>query len=251
MRRFLKLSLVFLVVVFLVPLGAHGALSWSDGWPANWATADWSSAGLLPKPHRMRHATIRIYAARAGRWMGVVAEHSWIVLKRRGAAAFDRYDVVSWGLPVRKNAYVPDGRWFGNKPRLIYKLDGPRAAALIPRVEAAIADYPYARHGDYRVWPGPNSNTFVASVLAKVPELGARLPPTALGRDFPADGKWAGVTPSGTGVKFTIAGLAGVTVGWVEGFELQLFGLVGGLDLRHPAVILPGFGRIGMQLTQH
>ena len=36
-------------------------------------------------------------------------------------------------------------------------------------------------------------------------------------------------------------------VGWVEGFEVNLLGLVAGLDLRHPAVKLPGFGRIGVE----
>jgi hypothetical protein len=34
-------------------------------------------------------------------------------------------------------------------------------------------------------------------------------------------------------------------LGWVEGLEVNVLGLVAGLDLRHPAVKLPGFGRIG------
>lgn len=249
MKKLMKLFRILIVAGFLLPLAAHGGLIWSKGWASSWRTADWTSAGLLPKPHKMRHATIRVYAARAGRWMGAVAVHSWIVVKRRGAPAFDRYDVVGWGVPVRKNAYVPDGKWFGNQPRLVYKLDGPKAAALIAKVEAAIKHYRYARHGDYRLWPGPNSNTFVATILAEVPELGARLPPTALGRDFPANGRWAGVTPSGTGLKFTLGGVAGLTVGWVEGIEINLFGLVGGLDIRRPAVKLPGFGRIGVPVN--
>jgi hypothetical protein len=33
---------------------------------------------------------------------------------------------------------------------------------------------------------------------------------------------------------------------WVEGLEVNVLGLVAGLDLRHPAVKLPGFGRIGV-----
>ena len=36
-------------------------------------------------------------------------------------------------------------------------------------------------------------------------------------------------------------------LGWVEGVELDLLGLVAGLDLRHPGVKLPGFGRIGVE----
>ena len=42
---------------------------------------------------------------------------------------------------------------------------------------------------DYRIWPGPNSNSFVAHVLREVPELGTTLPPNATGRDFEACSK--------------------------------------------------------------
>ena len=43
------------------------------------------------------------------------------------------------------------------------------------------------------------------------------------------------------------AGFAAVKLGWVEGVEVDLLGLVAGLDLRHPGVKLPGFGRIGVE----
>ena len=33
----------------------------------------------------------------------------------------------------------------------------------------------------------------------------------------------------------------------VEGIEVNLLGLVAGLDLRYPGVKLPGFGRIGIE----
>ena len=36
-------------------------------------------------------------------------------------------------------------------------------------------------------------------------------------------------------------------LGWVEGVEVNVLGLVAGLDLRHPALKLPGFGRIGVE----
>jgi len=36
-----------------------------------------------------------------------------------------------------------------------------------------------------------------------------------------------------------------VTIGWVEGIEINLFGAVFGIDLRRPAVKLPGLGRVG------
>ena len=67
---------------------------------------------------------------------------------------------------------------------MIADVRGPAAAAAIPTIEAAIAAYPHRGPGDYRVWPGPNSNTFVATVLRAVPELAIALPPDAVGKDF-------------------------------------------------------------------
>jgi hypothetical protein len=64
---------------------------------------------------------------------------------------------------------------------------GATADTLIPRMRAAIADYRYRNHGDYNAWPGPNSNTFVATILAAVPEIGVTLPATAIGKDFSLD----------------------------------------------------------------
>lgn len=245
MTVFIRRLSVCFVLLFLLPLGAHGAISWSKGWAANWSTADWSSAGVLPRPQDFPDATIRVYAARAGRWRGIFAVHTWIVVKRRNDLNYDRYDVVGWGRPVRKNNYVPDGRWYGNEPELVYELSGSKAQKLIPKLEAEIARYPYSQRGDYRIWPGPNSNTFVASIIAAMPELGASLPPTALGRDYPVTGQWFEWLSSGTGIRLSLGGFVGLTIGWVEGIEFNLLGLVLGFDIRRPAIKLPGFGRIG------
>jgi hypothetical protein len=116
---------------------------------------------------------------------------------------------------------------------------------MIPKIEAAVRDYTYARAGDYKIWPGPNSNSFTATVLRAVPELGVELPPNAVGRDF-RPGFYAGLTDSGTGIEVNLSGYAGVKLAWAEGVEVNLLGLVAGLDLRHPALKLPGFGRIGV-----
>ena len=96
------------------------------------------------------------------------------------------------------------------------------------------------------MWPGPNSNSFTAYVLGAIPEAGIALPPTAVGKDWRVDRSMLGLTPSGTGLQLSIAGVLGVTVGWVEGIEINVLGLVAGLDLRRPALKLPGIGRIGL-----
>jgi len=242
-RRTLVMLLVLLV--FFLPILARAALFMLSDAPRSWRDADWSSAGLLPRTPQDRRARLRVFTGTAGAWKGVFAVHSWIVLKRAGETRWTRYDVVGWGTPVRTNNWPVDGRWYGNAPTIIADVAGDEAERLIPRVEETVAAYSYGRAGDYRVWPGPNSNSFVAAVLRAVPELGLALPPNAIGRDY-RPGFYAGLTDSRTGIELNAGGLVSVKAGWVEGLEVNLLGLVAGLDLRHPGVKLPGYGRLGI-----
>ncbi len=161
---------------------------------------------MLPDASADRDARLLVFTGRTGRWKGIFAVHSWVVYKREGATAWTRYDVVGWGNPVRMNGWAPDGRWYGNVPRVLVDLKGDAANALIPRMQSAIEDYRYRNNGDYRMWPGPNSNTFVAAVLRAVPELTTTLPPNAIGKDF-RDGFYAGLTDSRTGVELSLFGV--------------------------------------------
>ncbi len=239
--------LILILLVFFGSLATH-ALWWvmRDDLNVDWARADWSSARLLPKPADAPEAMVHVYAARTGRWRGIFPHHSWIVVKEKGGARYTRYDKVGWGSPVRTDAWPADARWYGHAPELVLAVEGEAAERLIPRIRAAVASYQYRSYGDYRAWPGPNSNTFVAHVMHEVPELGAALPPTAIGKDWPLGGEWFGLTPSRTGVRLSFAGLAGVAIGWIEGIEVNFLGLVAGLDIRRPALKLPGWGRIGL-----
>jgi hypothetical protein len=213
----------------------------------NWKTADRSSAGLLPDAAEHPNAVIRVYAARTVRWRGIFAVHSWIVVKERGARRYTRYDYTAWGEPIRVDGFAPDGRWFGALPEAVVSVDGETAERLIPRIRAVVETYKFSAYGDYRPWPGPNSNTFVQAALDAVPELKAVLPPTAIGKDFPYRGTWLGRTASGTGVFASLGGYLGLTIGWVEGIELNFFCGVLGLDLRRPALKFPGLGRLGLR----
>ncbi len=234
-----------ILALFLFPLAVHAAIYAGKDRPASFRDADWSSIGMLPPASADRAARLLVFTGRTGRWKGIFAVHSWVVLKPENASNWIRYDVVGWGKPLRTNGWAPDGRWFGDTPRILIDVRGPQAAALIPKVQTAIAGYTYNQFGDYRIWPGPNSNTFTAAVLRAVPELHATLPSNAVGKDFRAL-PYVGLTDSGTGIEISLWGLLGVKLGWVEGIELNFLGLVSGLDLRHPAVKLPGFGRIGL-----
>jgi hypothetical protein len=236
-----------LFALFLLPVGARAAVYYATEHPRSWRDADWSSARLLAPAAADPAARVLVMSGRTGGWKSIFAVHSWIVLKPENAKSYMRYDLTGWGRPIHVNGWAPDARWFGNVPQIIADIRGPAAAAAIAKISAAIADYPYAKLGDYRLWPGPNSNTFVASVLRAAPELDIALPPEAIGKDFRTDGALFGLTGSGTGLEASLWGLLGLKVGWVEGLEVNLLSLVAGLDIRRPAIKLPGFGRIGLE----
>jgi hypothetical protein len=231
------------LAVFLAPvLTAAGALAYRGG-PPHWGQYDRTVVSQLPSADAHSDARIMVMSGRTRGWKGIVAVHSWVVIKGENEKVWRRYDVAGWGNPVRLNWWPPD-LWFGQHGSVIADIKGSHAQALIPRIDAAIKDYQYANAGDYRIWPGPNSNTFVAAVLRAVPELAATMPPNAIGRDF-RPWPYLGLTDSRTGVEANLWGVLGVKLGWVEGIELNVLGLVAGLDLRHPAVKVPGYGRVG------
>lgn len=248
MRRMLTIFVWLFLIGFALPIGVSAALHYSNGQAnADWRSADRSSAGLLAAPAERQEAVIRIYAARTVRWRGIFAVHCWLVFKPEGAPAYTRYDYTAWTeLPVRMNGYAPDGRWFGRVPETLFALDGAPAARLIPKIEAAIRAYPLGAAGDYRAWPGPNSNTFIQAILDAVPEIDATLPALAIGKDFPYDGRWLRRTADGAGFRLSIAGYAGATLGWREGLALDIAGAALRVDLRRPALELPGLGRFGV-----
>ena len=247
MRFRVKPILMILIVLFLLPIAVRAALYYATERPGTWRDADWSSAHLLAPAASDPAARVLVFSGRTGRWKGIFAVHSWIVVKPENAENYIRYDLTGFGRPIHVNGWDPDGRWFGHTPHVVADIRGAAAAAAIPKIQAAIAAYPLAKPGDYRLWPGPNSNTFVASVLRAVPELAVAMPPEAVGKDYRVDGTIFGLTGSGTGVEASLWGLLGLKLGWVEGVELNLFTLVAGLDVRRPAIKLPGFGRIGIE----
>jgi hypothetical protein len=244
-RSWRRIIMLTLLTLFLLPVAARAALFAFEDRPGSWRNADWSSIGALPPAAAHPQARILVLSGRTGGLKGVVAVHSWIVFKRQNAANWTRYDVVGWGNPVRLNGWAPDGRWFGTAPTVVADVKGDKAEAMIPAIERAVKDYRYSNDGDYRLWPGPNSNSFVAAILRAVPQMQAVMPPNAIGRDF-RPSPYLGWTDSGTGVEANLFGLLGLKAGWVEGFEMNVLGLVAGFDIRQPALKLPAFGRIGM-----
>lgn len=236
-----------IVVVFLLPIAVRTVIYVTHDPAIDWRSARWTSAGLVPPAKDDPAARVLVFSAPNGSWRSIFAVHTWIVVKPENAKSYTRYEVIGFGgSPVKINRFPPDAYWVGVKPTVIGDARGALAAAAIPKIEAAVTHYAYAKDGDYRLWPGPNSNTFVTTVLRDVPELQIAMPPTAIGKDFRADYSIAGWTPSRTGVELELLGLLGIKAAWIEGLEINFFSLVAGLDIRDPALKIPGFGRIGI-----
>jgi len=87
-------------------------------------------------------------------------------------------------------------------------------------------------------------DAFIAHLGRAIPELRLTLPANAIGKDYLPAGEFFAHTPSGTGYQASLAGLFGIIAGGDEGFELNVLGLVAGIDFAHPALKLPGIGRI-------
>ena len=242
-----RMLLICLLVFVALPL--YTVLSGQAPLGRDFRTADRSSAGIAPTPETTPEAVVQVYSARALNWRGIFGVHTWIATKPENAPEYTIHQVIGWrayrGLPVVVSAPgIPDGRWFGNEPTLIGGLSGSAAAKAIPKILEAVASYPYAN--EYQLWPGPNSNTFMAYLGRKVPELQMDLPATAIGKDYPINGSMLDRTPSGTGYQLSMLGLLGVSVGREEGFELNLLGLNFGIDFFRPALKLPFIGRLGV-----
>lgn len=236
------------LVLFVLPLLASACV-YGAGNGVPWYEARRDPTGLAPDPAKTPDAVIQVYAARAVAWRGIFAVHTWVALKPSGALHYTRYDVVGFGVDqgapaIRVNRMGPDNYWFGAKPKVILDRRGLGVDALIAKVQAAIASYLYPH--EYRAWPGPNSNTFMAYIARSVPELGLALPANAVGKDFLCGGAVFAPAPSATGYQVSLYGLAGVLVARDEGIEIDLLGLDFGIDFARPGLKLPGIGRVGV-----
>ena len=77
---------------------------------------------------------------------------------------------------------LPDRYWYGEKPQILSEHRGAGVDKLIDAVDKAARDYPWKT--TYKVFPGPNSNTFTAWVVKQVPQLNLDLPFSAIGSGY-------------------------------------------------------------------
>lgn len=247
-KKFLKWGKYSLMLFCFMAFGPFLALiSCSMNFSQPWYAASRESAQLAPSPDSTPEAVVQVYTARAYHWRGLFGMHMWVAVKAENAPTYTLYQVVGWRAYQGQSVVVasrgiPDRYWYGNKPEIIADLRGAEAAQVIPQIKKAILSYPYAH--EYRIWPGPNSNTFIAHIGRQVPDLELAMPALAIGKDY-LEPPWIAQTPSGTGLQVSIFGLLGMGLALKEGLEVNLLGLTFGIDFLGPALKLPGIGRLG------
>jgi hypothetical protein len=243
--QWLKRTVLFLVVLLAGPVFM---LVGGDVLGGDWRTASREPANIAPDPAETREAVVHVYGARTYSWRGAFGVHTWISVKPTGAPSYTIYEVIGWrarhgGSALAIHNGIPDRYWFGSRPELLAEMRGEGVDAIIERIDTAARAYHY--RDTYTIYPGPNSNTFVAWVAKQVPELRLDMPPTAIGKDYLGDSLVDRV-PSGTGYQFSIKGLFGILAAVEEGLEVNIIGLTFGVDPKSLAIKLPGVGRLGL-----
>ena len=175
--KFVKILFLFISLV--------GCSTFKD-----WKTASRASAQIASLPSELKDAIVHIYAAPVWGVRGTIADHTWIATKKPGASSYKVYQVVGWNKYSGKDALeikkdVPDRLWFGNKPTILFKLQGAKAEPVVEKIEKLSKKYPYK--SNYTMFPGPNSNTFTAWMICKIPELNLELSKRAVGKNYLED----------------------------------------------------------------
>lgn len=145
------------------------------------------SEATAPDPTRHPDAVVRVYGADVWGFRGKFAIHTWVATKAKNAATYQIYQVIGWrqrrGRPVLSiSEGNPDKPWYGSPAILLHERLGDEAETLIEQIRSAVDSYPFP--DDYKMWPGPNSNSFVAWIGLEVPELGLGLPAKAIGQSW-------------------------------------------------------------------
>jgi len=201
-------------------------------------------------------------------WYTRFAEHAWIDIKQGSENSWTRIEIggPSSGVVVEQvtGASVRAPLRWENRVSVLETIDGEAARRAIPRLlEIAEAELDYGRQEvlsvdidswhiinhpaearDYDAWPGPNSNTFIATLVEGTPELHAELHHNSVGKDYPR-GMRAGVTSSGYGLEADV-GYLGLGLGLRQGLELHFLQLTAGLSFWPPALKIPLIPRIGV-----
>jgi hypothetical protein len=170
------------------------------------------------------HTWFNAYEPAEGRW------RRWEVWQNRDAGgeswAHVHRDLMHYDRSVGGGPAACEVEWTGN--------EAERLLAVLARSP----EYP-ERHR-YRYWPGPNSNTFAAWILAQA-GISHSMDPRAVGKDFIGTHGF-GIRREGGRVQLE-SPLLGLHIDRERAFELHVLGLTLGLE-RDPAALTTPLGRL-------
>ena len=127
-------------------------------------------------------------------------------------------------------------RW-GRKMRIIAQFTAEDGRDSAEQIQAAVARY---NDEVYVPWPGPNSNSFVETIIRETDGVFALLDHNSIGKD---QGWYLGPTAGGTGVEVQSTFL-GAAIGLREGVEVNMMGLTAGVGFWPPMIKIPGVPEI-------
>jgi hypothetical protein len=193
-----------------------------------------SPSGLAPDPAVERGGS-PVYSARTFGWRGAFAVHTWLAAKEPGADLYTRYEVIGWYSRMGHSAVSV------TNTRIPTPMVQRRAAAHPRSSRRRCAGRHRQAAGGGRVLPAPDlyrrgrvpTATRSSRTSAGNSELRVTLPATAIGKDYLPAGA-SSRHPERHGLPGLAWSLLGVIAGGDEGFELNVLGLVTGIDFVHP-----------------
>ena len=158
----------------------------------------------------------------------------WEVWQRRNAFRHSPQPHQKAYGHVHVNLMAPDQGVGGGPSYPLQRWIGEDAERIVQALKTCTASY--IGRDRYLLWPGPNSNTYVARILTDA-GIDASLPATAIGKDW--DGTFK-VGMSLTPLKLNLyTPLFGATLALAESFEMQLLGLGVGIHWKRREMKLP------------
>jgi hypothetical protein len=176
-----------------------------------------------------------------GAWWKRFAHHAFLDVRRGSETKWQRIESGAFLGVLRSDLDADearlDSRFGGGNVRVLGWLEGDAAERAAAAIDARASELAKTHADDYTAWPGPNSNTLVADLIAHAPGLAAVLDGNCIGKDYPG---WfdVGLTASKTGMRVDTVPI-GFAVGLREGVELHLAQLTFGVSLDPPGLSLP------------
>ena len=159
--------------------------------------------------------------------VGRFAVHYWLVIHRDDC--IERWEV--WQLPALSQPswghlhlnLMPHDQWLANARHWREQCwHGPEVTDIAREVSRSPQHYAHCHR--YHYWPGPNSNTYIQTILDHA-GVEFALAPRGIGKDYLG---WWGHRRSGRQQLFSTP-LIGVRLGWPEHVELHLLSLCFGM----------------------